>query len=75
MARYFFDVQAPNRRVRDDLGLDLQDEVEAGHEAALIVWQLLSDVTAQGCIGNVSVTIRTETGARVHETSTSPADD
>ncbi len=70
MGRYFFDVQASDRRVRDAAGMDLPDDGQAIREATLIVWQLLSDAGAEGRAGRVAISIRTEVGACVYEVST-----
>ena len=75
MARYFFDVEAGDRSVHDRSGMDLHEEGHAIREATLIVWQLLSDASAEKRTGRVSVRIRTEAGACVYEASTSPAGD
>lgn len=72
LTRYFFDVRASDRTVRDASGMDLRDEAHAIHEATLIIWHLLEDASAEGRVGNVSVSIRTETGACLFEASTSP---
>ena len=75
LARYFFDVQVDDRCVRDISGMDLRQEGHAIREATLIVWQLLSDASAEKRTAKVSVRIRTEAGACVYEASTSSAGD
>ena len=72
MAPYFFDIQDRDRHVHGTVGIELGDDALAIHEASLIVWQLLSDAAAEGRIGNVSVSIRTGTGACIYETSNAP---
>ena len=72
LAKYFFDVRALGRRVRDDSGLCLHDEAQAIHEATQIVWQLLADASAAGRTEGVSVSIRTESGACVFDVSSLP---
>ncbi len=55
--------------------MNLPDEAHAIHEATLILWQLLEDALAENKPGPVSVGVRTETGACLFETLTSPVDD
>ena len=75
MATYFYDVRDGGRPVKGTVGIDLNDDASAIHEAAMIVWQLLSDASAEGHVGNVTVSIRTATGACIYEASTSPVDE
>ncbi len=70
MPRYFFDVRDRGRRVCDEIGVNLQDEANAICEASQIIWQLLQQAQAERRPGAVSVSIRTETGAWLYETST-----
>lgn len=60
--------------MKGTVGIDLSDDALAIHEATMIVWQLLSDASAGNRIGNVTVSIRTETGACIYEASTSSAE-
>ena len=75
MATYFYDVRDGGRSVKGTVGIDLNDDASAIHEAAMIVWQILSDASAEGRVGNVTVSIRTEAGACIYEASTSPVDE
>lgn len=75
MATYFFDVRDRERQVDGTAGIELGDDTLAIREATMIVWQLLSDASAEGRIGNVTVRIRTATGACIYEASTSPVDE
>ena len=70
MTTYYFDVRDRGRLVKGTVGIDLRHDALAIHEATLIVWQLLSDASAEGCVGDVKVSIRTETGACIYEAST-----
>ena len=72
MTTYFFDVRNRGRLVKGTAGIALSNDALAIHEATMIVWQLLSDASAEGRIGDVTVSIRTETGACIYEASTSP---
>ena len=72
LTTYFFDVRNRGRLVKGTAGIALSNDVLAIHEATMIVWQLLSDASAEGRIGDVTVSIRTETGACIYEASTSP---
>jgi hypothetical protein len=72
LTTYYFDVRDRGRLVKGTAGIDLSDDALAIHEAAMIVWQVLSDASAEGRIGNVTVSIRTETGACIYEASTFP---
>ena len=75
MTTYYFDVRDRQRQVDGTTGIELSDDTLAIKEATMIVWQLLSDASAEGRIGNVTVRIRTETGACIYEASTSPVDE
>ena len=75
MTTYFFDIRDRGRLIEGTAGIDLGDDALAIQEATLIIWQILSDAAAEGRIGNVTVSIRTATGACVYEASTSPADE
>ena len=75
MTTYFFDIRDRGRLIEGTAGIDLSDDALAIQEATLIIWQILSDAAAEGRIGNVTVSIRTATGACVYEASTSPADE
>ena len=55
--------------------MEVPDDAHAIHEASLIIWQLLATARAEGRPGAVSVSVRTETGACVYETSTSADDE
>ena len=70
MTTYYFDVRNCGRLLKGTAGIELSDDAIAIHEATIIVWQLLSDASAEGRIGNLTVSIRTETGACVYEAST-----
>ena len=72
MVRYFFDVETPDRSVRDAVGMALSDEDLAIAEANMIVLQVLEDALADGRPGCVTVRIRTDQGACLYESSTSP---
>ena len=72
LTTYFFDVRNRGRLVKGTAGIKLSNDALAIHEATMIVWQLLSDASAEGRIGDVTVSIRTETGACIYEASTSP---
>ena len=71
MTRYFFDIRERGRRVRDTIGVELDDDALAIHEATLIIWQLFADASAEDRVGTVSISIRTENGACLYEASTS----
>lgn len=73
--RYFFDVRDRGVHIRGTAGIDLDNDALAIREATLIVWQLLSDASAEDRIGSVTVAIRTGTGACIYEASTSPVDE
>ena len=75
MTTYYFDVRDRGRLVTGTAGIELSNDALAIHEATMIVWQLLSDASAEGRIGDVTVSIRTETGACIYEASTSPVNE
>jgi hypothetical protein len=75
LTTYYFDIRDSGRLVRGTVGIDLSHDALAIHEATLIVWQLLSDASAESRVGHVAVSIRTETGACIYEASTSPANE
>lgn len=69
MPRYYFDVQAGERSVRDVAGMDLSDDLQAIREANLILEQLAEDALARCQAGMLSVDIYSETGVGLYQTS------
>jgi hypothetical protein len=75
LTTYYFDIRDRGRQIKGTVGLDLSHDTLAVQEAMMIVWQLLSDASAQNRIANVAVSIRTDTGACIYEASTSPVNE
>jgi hypothetical protein len=73
MRRYFFDVNDRGRRVRDIVGLELEDDLSAMREANLITYHLIQVAEFDPRRGTILVSVRTEDGTCACEASTSLA--
>lgn len=71
MRRYFFDVNDRGRRVRDDVGLELEDDHSAMREANIITRHLIQTAVFGPRRGTILVSVRADDGSCLCDASSS----
>jgi hypothetical protein len=63
--RYFFDIRDDDSFARDDIGVDLRDDVVARSQATLALTEMARDyLPSDGDHRNLKIEVRTEDGPR-----------